>query len=104
MFIQISIFDRGIFWCHATLLNVASGAFETSEHRACMMVFGGAIFSRLSFGRGIKVVIRADGVTEQRVCIFDLRLHPRPDGQNGRVPQLNKGFVFFAKLHKRFTP
>ena len=69
-----------------------------------MMVFGGAIFSRLSFGRGIKVVIGADGVIEQRVCIFDLRLHPRQDGQNGRVPQLNKGFVFFAKLHKRFTP
>ena len=68
--IQISIFDRGIFWCAATLLNVASGAFETIEHRACIIVSGGGIFSRLSFGRGIMVVIGADGVIEQRVCIL----------------------------------
>ena len=72
------------------------GASETIEHRACILVFGGGIFSSLSFGRGIMVVIGADGVIEQRVCIFDLRLHPRQDGQNGRVPQLNKRFVFFV--------
>ena len=48
-------------------------------------VFGGGIFSRLSFGRGNTVIIGAGGVIEQRVCIFDLRLQPRQDGQKWRA-------------------